>query len=272
MGLPMKETRAGTVISVILSLLSMATLSVCLSRRVQNVQNWSRLPLVCWLILTIYVDSILFVSGTAIISQGFGIDTSASICSTALLLCLSCYLTTKVFIYYFLVERVYIIRRSSKSRLKDKLYLFNSFGMLVPYLVVIALNFYFRFADYEKDSCRIGMKRAAMIPLIAFDILVNVYLTSLFLIPLRSLYSYRTNRGSQTRTVALRTFIGSCCTLISSVVNLTLVMALGGEPGWICLMCCNIDSNGPFPQSSLLFHLTTSCSPFQRPSPPLDNI
>lgn len=68
----------------------------------------------------------------------------------------------------------YIIRRKSNSRLKDKLYLFNSFGMLVPYLVVIALNFYFRFADYEEDSCRIGMKRVAMIPLIAFDILVNV--------------------------------------------------------------------------------------------------
>ncbi|KAG4438874.1 hypothetical protein IFR05_005663 [Cadophora sp. M221] len=147
----------------------------------------------------------------------------------------------QVFIYYFLVERVYIIRRKSNSRLKDKLYLFNSFGMLVPYLVVIALNFYFRFADYEKDSCRIGMKRVAMIPLIAFDILVNVYLTSLFLIPLRSLYSYRTSRSSQTRTVALRTFIGSCCTLTSSVVNLTVVMVLKGEPGWICLMCCNID-------------------------------
>ncbi|KAH6713901.1 hypothetical protein BKA61DRAFT_689243 [Leptodontidium sp. MPI-SDFR-AT-0119] len=237
---PMKETRAGTVVSVIISLLSMATLSVCLSRRVQNVRNWSKLPLVCWLILIIYADSILFVSGTAIISQGFGVDSSASICSTALLLCLSCYLTTK-FIYYFLVERVYIIRRKSNSRLKDKLYLFNSFGMLVPYLVVIALNFYFRFADYEKDSCRIGMKRVAMIPLIAFDVLVNVYLTSLFLIPLRSLYSYRTNRSSQTRTVALRTFVGSCCTLISSVVNLTVVMVLKGEPGWICLMCCNID-------------------------------
>ncbi|KAK0120007.1 hypothetical protein ONS95_011425 [Cadophora gregata] len=109
--------------------------------------------------------------------------------------------------------------------------------MLLPYLVVIALNFYFRFADYEQESCRIGMKRESMIPLIAFD----VYLTSLFLIPLRSLYSYKTDRSSQTRTVALRTFVGSCCTLTSSIVNLTVVMVLKGEPGWICLMCCNID-------------------------------
>ncbi|TGO15857.1 hypothetical protein BTUL_0035g00630 [Botrytis tulipae] len=55
------------------------------------------------------------------------------------------------------------------------------------------------------------------------------------------LYSYKNNPNSQTRTVALRTFIGSCCALTSSVVNLTLLLVLKGEPGWICLMCCNLD-------------------------------
>ncbi|KAH8791908.1 hypothetical protein BGZ57DRAFT_872647 [Hyaloscypha finlandica] len=237
---PLKETKAGTIVSIVLSMASMGVLSVCLARRVQNVRDWSRLPLVCWLVLTIYVDSICFVAGTAVLSNGFGIDSSHKICQQALLLCLSCYMTTKL-LYYFLVERAYIIRRSSKPRFKDKLYLFNSFGMLIPYCVVIALNFIFRFANYENGSCRIGMKRVAMIPLIAFDILVNVYLTSLFLIPLRALYSYKNDRNSQVRTIALRTFIGSCCTLTSSVVNLTVVMVLNGEPGWICLMCCNID-------------------------------
>ncbi|KAH7410835.1 hypothetical protein BKA64DRAFT_365179 [Cadophora sp. MPI-SDFR-AT-0126] len=228
--------------------------------------NWGRLPLVCWLILIIYADSIIFVLGTAVLWQGYGVDSSHSVCSTALLLCLSCYMTTKVFIYYFLVERVYIVRRSSSSRLKSKLYLFNSFGMLVPYLFVIALNFYFRFADYEQGSCRIGMKRESMIPLIAFDILVNVYLTSLFLIHLRSLYSYKTNRSSQTRMVTLRTFVGSCCTLTSSVANLTVVMVSKGEPGWICLMCCNID----ILFSALVLHWITSkdnASTHASPSP-----
>jgi hypothetical protein len=33
-----------------------------------------------------------------------------------------------------------------------------------------------------------------------------------------ALYSYKNDRNSQARTVALRTFIGSCCTLTSSVV------------------------------------------------------
>jgi hypothetical protein len=41
--------------------------------------------------------------------------------------------------------------------------------------------------------------------------------------------------------MALRSFFGSCATLITSVVNLSILMALEGEPGWICLMCCNAD-------------------------------
>jgi len=89
------------------------------------------------------------------------------------------------------------------------------------------------------------MRKIAMIPLITFDALVNVYLTVLFLIPLSSLYSFKnsqqTSASVRLRTIAFRTFIGSLCTLISSIVNLTVLMVLDGEPGWVCLMCCNSD-------------------------------
>ncbi|KAK8903890.1 hypothetical protein QC760_007330 [Botrytis cinerea] len=224
------EPRAGKVFSIILSMISMAALAICMTRRVQNVQDWSRYPLVCWLVILIYFDSLVFVLGSAVVSAGFDVNYSKHMCSNAIILCLSCYMTTK-----------YIIRRSSKARFKDPLYLFNSIGMLIPYCAVIALNFIFRFANYENGECRIGMKQVAMIPLIAFDILVNVYLTFLFLVPLQGLYSYKNNPNSQTRAVALRTFVGSCCALTSSVVNLTLLLVLKGEPGWICLMSCNLD-------------------------------
>lgn len=39
----------------------------------------------------------------------------------------------------------------------------------------------------EDGQCIIGMKSIAMIPLISFDAVVNVYLTVLFLIPLKSM-------------------------------------------------------------------------------------
>ncbi|KAF7889437.1 uncharacterized protein EAF01_010930 [Botrytis porri] len=259
------EPRAGMVFSIVLSMISMAVLAICMTRRVQNVQDWSRYPLVCWLVLWIYFDSLVFVLGSAVVSAGFGVNYSQYMCSNAIILCLSCYMTTKVSIELRELDlisgsmfsslqttatftktksssTIFSLRElSSKSRIKDPLYLFNSIGMLIPYCIVIALNFVFRFANYENGECRIGMKQVAMIPLIAFDILVNVYLTSLFLVPLQGLYSYKNNPNSQTRTVALRTFIGSCCALTSSAVNLTLLLVLKGEPGWICLMCCNLD-------------------------------
>jgi hypothetical protein len=82
------------------------------------------------------------------------------------------------------------------------------------------------------------MQPKVMLPLIIFDAAVNLYLTLLFVIPLRSLYSYRnsspTNAKARTtlHTVALRSFVGSLGTLTSSVVNLTILMVLRGEPAW----------------------------------------
>lgn len=55
------------------------------------------------------------------------------------------------------------------------------------------------------------------------------------------MYSYRHGNGEM-RTLALRTLVGSCATLLSSVVNLTILMAVHGEPAWLCLMLCNADS------------------------------
>ena len=74
------------------------------------------------------------------------------------------------------------------------------------------------------------------------------------------LYSYQHNINTTLRTVALRTFVGSCATLISSVVNLTVLMVLKGEQGWICLMCCNADSKFlvlKFRQLSKHWHLVS---------------
>ncbi|RBQ75259.1 hypothetical protein FVER14953_20258 [Fusarium verticillioides] len=117
--------------------------------------------------------------------------------------------------------------------------------LLGGYGVVVVLNFIYRIARIVNGECFIGMKSISMIPLIAFDAVVNIYLTILFLIPLKNLYSFKnlpkTRANSRLRSVAFRTFVGACCTLTSSIVNLTVLMVLDGEPGWVCLMCCNSD-------------------------------
>ncbi|KPM34057.1 hypothetical protein AK830_g12512 [Neonectria ditissima] len=219
---------AGDVMGLLVALASIAVISICL------------------FVFVIYGDSALFVVVTAVLQQIFGVNSSYAICHGAILLCLVCYLTTKIFIYMFLVEKAHIIRNSYKNRLQSKLYCFNSFGMLGLYSVVAILNFIFRIAKIDENGvCIIGMQSISMIPLITFDAIVNVYLTILFLIPLKNLYSFKnmpkTPANERLKNVAFRTFVGSCCTLISSIVNLTVLMALNGEPGWVCLMCCNAD-------------------------------
>lgn len=68
------------------------------------------------------------------------------------------------------------------------------------------------------------------------------------------LYSFKKNTNPALRTVAVRTFVGSCATLASSVVNLSVLAAIRGEPGWLCLMLCNLD----ILFSVLILHWATS--------------
>jgi hypothetical protein len=47
-------------------------------------------------VIAIYVDSWMFVFATAIIQFGFGVDYSFPVCDSAILLCLVCYVSSKV--------------------------------------------------------------------------------------------------------------------------------------------------------------------------------
>ncbi|QUC23821.1 uncharacterized protein UV8b_08062 [Ustilaginoidea virens] len=234
----------GRVMAMTVSLLSASVLSLFFTQRILAIRSWARLPIVVWLVFAIYADSYVFVFATAILQHALGVSLSIKTCDAAILLCLACYVTTK-FVYLFLVEKAHIVRSTRKRRSRSKLYIFNSLGMLGVYAAVVILNFVFRIARFQDGQCIIGMKSLAMIPLISFDAVVNVYLTMLFLIPLRNLYSYRnmphSPANTRLRTVAFRTFCGSVCALLSSITNLSVLVSLDGEPGWICLMSCNCD-------------------------------
>jgi hypothetical protein len=50
------------------------------------VQRWKSVPISAWLLLAIYVDSFLFLFGTALL-QNLGVNTSLGICRAANLMC-----------------------------------------------------------------------------------------------------------------------------------------------------------------------------------------
>lgn len=232
----------GNVISIVLQICTFGVLSFCLTRRMQNIIHWGQAALAQWIIVIIYIDSGLFVLSAAILLHGFSINSSQSICDGGIFICLVFYMSTKLLIYYFLVERAYVVGGNRQGRFKTKLWLFNCLAMIAPYGICVVLQFVFRISYINKDGmCIIGMQKKAMLPLIIFEVIVNVYLTLLFIIPLRGMLSYQTNANPALKRMAYRSFFGSVCTLTTAVVNLTVVMILKGEPAWICFSCCNAD-------------------------------
>ncbi|CAH0042504.1 unnamed protein product [Clonostachys rhizophaga] len=94
---------------------------------------------------------------------------------------------------------------------------------------------------YLRDDgmCIIGMERAVLIPLVIFEVIVNLYLTTTFLVPIRNLHSY--DHNPRLKKMVIRTFVGSLATLTSTVVNIVMMTVLNGEPAWMCFMICNTD-------------------------------
>jgi hypothetical protein len=86
------------------------------------------------------------------------------------------------------------------------------------------------------------MERLVLIPFVVFEVVINVYLTALFLTHVSRLYSYKTKLNPALKTVASRTLVGSCITIVSTVTNITTLGVLNGEMAWICVMVCNADS------------------------------
>ncbi|ETS85022.1 hypothetical protein PFICI_03047 [Pestalotiopsis fici W106-1] len=232
-----------TVCSIILAVVSVTLLSAFFGIRFIQIREWRKLPLVGWVIFAIYIDSWLFVAISSVLRWGPGINMNWDMCSAAIFLCLACYLSTKL-IYFFLVEKAFVVWGDRKSRMKSKLYLFNSFGMLSVFAIIGIFNFIYRITYLDNGKCVIGMQRPVLIPLVSFDLAVNIYLTILFLIPLWKTYSFnmkKTTGNAKLRDLVVRTFIGAVTSTITCLLNIVIMMALDGEPGWMCLMSCNID-------------------------------
>ncbi|KAI0378262.1 hypothetical protein F5Y04DRAFT_284020 [Hypomontagnella monticulosa] len=230
--------------------------------------------LLALVVFAIYAISSIFVFAIGIINYGIGINSSLGTCSAAVQLFLFCYLVTKL-IYILFAEKTFIIRNGTKGRFESRLYLFNLFGVLTVYGVLCILSSVYHIAYINNEQCILGIQRRALVPLIVFEIVANIYLAILFLSPLRNIYLFR---GPSTgppkipklHSVAIRAFIGVLGTTISTIVNLIVLLALNGERGWVYLTSCNADTLFTI----LVIHWVTSwdnaeATGFSCPSPSL---
>ncbi|KAF9125906.1 hypothetical protein BGW39_007076 [Mortierella sp. 14UC] len=193
------------------------------------------------LVISLYVVSWGFTTIAAVLtSTNTGNITS---CTLSIFICLSLYAMSKIVIYLFLIEKVYVVSSVTTLRRDTTLYRFNII-LLTPYTIILVLMILNRVAVLDvNDQCFIGLKPLASITLILYDIFISSWLTILFIRPLMSTTSVLQGPSKgKLRQVARRTLIGSIIALILSSANVfALVYFKGYEDSVLCLLSCTLD-------------------------------
>ncbi|KAJ6577010.1 hypothetical protein DFH09DRAFT_1148969 [Mycena vulgaris] len=193
----------------------------------------------CMCILLVFVDSSLFLLSTGVLVFGVGLQLNATACAAGIYLCVTFYTMSKVLIYAFLSEKVYIVWDTQRSRLRSPVYLVCIVTVGLYSAVVLAM-FFGRIEQFREGdgACVLGLKPTASLPLLAYDLYINILLTALFLYPLlRSAHA-----NARSRRVATRALVASGAALTTSTVNIAILTAMKGrELGWVCLASCGLD-------------------------------
>jgi len=225
------------ILSALIHLIGVSILAHIISSRWVPFRDASW-PKICLMI--VFIDSYLFIFVAGVLVLGAGMEHSETTCSLGIYLCIVFYATSKVFVYWFLAERVHIVWRLNPKakRLHSKAYL-ACMVVLVGYLVIFALLFIGQVSLFtDTGRCKIGLKSVASIPLLAYDLFVNIFLTVLFVLPL-----FRTNmRNARIKRLGIRTLFSATVALATSCINiLILILMRGHQLGWVCLGSCGAD-------------------------------
>ncbi|CAO3636016.1 unnamed protein product [Cunninghamella blakesleeana] len=231
----------GEIAAQIIGLFGVTTMGILFGIKTYNIQykflSYSR-----WLIVILYICSWAFTfSGLTLVLTNNGNYTSCLLSEFA---CDVFYSGTKICIYCWLIEKVWIVNAGRASRWDTLSYRFHIL-LLTPYIAIFILMILFHNAWLLSDgTCIIGLKAAASIPLLVYDFIINLYMTVLFVKPLMKI-DKDTNvdqKTSRLREVAKRTMVASVVCLIASFANVCALAILNGqERGVICIVCCFMD-------------------------------
>ncbi|KAL1638682.1 hypothetical protein SLS58_008714 [Diplodia intermedia] len=199
------ETRASPhvdktspTIYTIASMTCMLALSFMLGSRSRHLRlnNISRMNFVRQLVVLMYILGIMFIVALAILSNGLDIKTYAD-CHAAIVMCLAFYMGSKLLLYLFLVERAHVIRAPSTRRLSDKVWLTGMAIVCLGFGALSVVGFMWPVAQITDGQCRVGLLPRVTIPIISFDIVINIGFTVLFIRLLWPLLSFHSKRASR---------------------------------------------------------------------------
>ncbi|KDQ61828.1 hypothetical protein JAAARDRAFT_66874 [Jaapia argillacea MUCL 33604] len=233
------------ILSSLIHFSGVSILSHCLSRRIsiEHLTSLRGLGQLSWprlCIILVFLDSWLFLFTSGVLIFGAGMELNSTVCNLGVDVCIAFYASSKVLIYCFLMERVYIVwsPATPARRFKTPVYI-ACFIVLCLFSVIVVVVVIGRLAFFRDDgSCVIGLRKYSSVTLLTYDLFVNIFLTTLFLYPL-----LRTRFPSPTvRRVAVRTTFAAVMALLTSATNVAILTIMHGRQlGWVCLGSCGTD-------------------------------
>ncbi|KAF9148224.1 hypothetical protein BG015_010060 [Linnemannia schmuckeri] len=229
-------------VSLFISLSCISIMALLFGRKTAGTK-WGTINYARGLVIALYMISWGFSFMATILVQTN--NNNIVSCVMSIYTCIALYAGSKVVIYLFLMEKVYVVTAVGSTRRDFFLYKVN-LALLIPYSVVISLMIAYQNSELrteEGGKCYIGLGPQAAYPLILYDIFVSCWLTFLFIRPLMSSTSLLQGPSKgKLRDVARRTLLGCVISLILSTGNISsLVIFKGYERGLICLSSCTAD-------------------------------
>ncbi|KAM0751548.1 hypothetical protein T439DRAFT_324733 [Meredithblackwellia eburnea MCA 4105] len=221
-------------------LISCCTLSAFLSKRITSWSALKALSFARLLVIAVLMDSFLFVFTSAILVIGIGTSFNQIACQVGIWWCIFLYATSKICIYLFLMERVHLVFGNTAggqvSRLKSPWYrvamAFFTLWIGVAIAMIVGRIAYIR----PDHACMIGLKLYATVPMLTVDAIVNLFLTTAFVVPI-----YKSRFG-KAQTLARNSIIAATAALITSFVNICILAIQDGKQlSWVCLGSCGMD-------------------------------
>ncbi|KAI9786869.1 MAG: hypothetical protein M1839_005100 [Geoglossum umbratile] len=223
-------------------------------------------------VFLLYIDGICFLLSSSLLYFVWGLSTQER-CSAGIQLCLVFYLSGKVLMYLFLVERAHVVRRSGFRRQSDVWYYINMGLVVFGFGTVAIFSFFHPVATIvgEEHICEIGLPFNITLPLLIFDVWINIFLTGQFIFFARRFmrnWVPRTLRQTWNKLIhphlrndgpsplednpadqrgvladmAWRTCKAMFIVLTTTIANLSILFALRGhEQAWLCFLMCSID-------------------------------
>ena len=189
---------------------------------------------------------------------------SYHVCHGTIMLCLGYYITSKIIVYLFLLERASSFRGLRKWRdpywIAGVLIIAGGFGTIAVFAFIAPMVLV---AHDPSHDCQIGLPVKALVPLLTYDALLNMGLTIFYVVMANKVCHRLTWRNSFKILIQALPFrsqgpfpsqedvfelfmaksVLACLgVVLATVANLvTLIVLRGHEEAWLCLLLCSAD-------------------------------